>query len=265
MIDLEKPTSTCDVIADYLVGEESLTVGIIDGWIKSCGSENGSQDCYDYNPATNSWITSTNLIYRRYDPRSSFIDGIWLVSGDYYSDDEFRTEMWTGTGFEQGPSLPIQMYSHCQLTINSTHVFFADTFDTGNAFLLNWYEQTWTELPPMTVDREHMSCGLINNPENGIEVVIVEDGVTEIFNIRDEEWRTVSTTVESFEEASYAQIGDTFVVVGGYSNDESDYSDKIYKFDHINYEWILMTQRLHVPRSTYPGVVAVPDEFVNCS
>ncbi len=159
------------------------------------------------------------------------------------------------------------MHSHCQLTINSTHVFFADTLDTGNAFLLDWYEQTWSELPPMTVDRLYMSCGLINNPENGIEAVIVEGGVTEIFNFRDEEWRT-GPTVEFFSEAGYAQIGDTFVVVGGWSNyegDELDVSDKIFKFDNINYEWILMSQRLQVPRDWYPGVVAVPDEFVSCS
>ncbi len=43
-----------------------------------------------------------------------------------------------------------------------------DTYITGNAYLLDWYEQIWTELPQMTVDKTWMSCGLINNPENGI-------------------------------------------------------------------------------------------------
>ncbi len=91
-------------------------------------------------------------------------------------------------------------------------------------------------------------------------MIVVEDGVTEIFNFRDEEWRTV----ESFDWAGYAQIGDTFVVVGG-ENDAYEAIDTIHKFDHINYEWILMSQRLQVPRDIYPGVVAVPDEFVTCS
>ncbi len=169
-------------------------------------------------------------------------------------------------GFEPGPLLPKEMYSPCQLTINSTHISFTDTFSTGIVFLFDWYEETWTELPPMTINREYMSCGLISNPENGIEAVIVEDGITEIFNFRDEEWKT-GPSVESFDYAGYAQIGDTFVVVGG-ENDEisNDFAlDTIYKFDHINYEWILMSQRLQVPRSFYPGVVAVPDEFVTCS
>ncbi len=262
VIDLENPSNTCSLLADYPVREDSMAVGIIDGLIKSCGGGYDTNDCYDYNPATNSWITSASLINERHRPKSSFIDGIWLVSGDNDPDTELTTEMWTGTGFEPGPSLPIAMSYHCQLTINSTHVFFADTYDTGNAFLLNWYEQTWAQLPPTTVDREYMSCGLINNPENGIEVVIVEDGVTEIFNFRDEEWKT-GPTVEYFDHASYAQIGDTFVVVGG-ENDNFNAIDTIYKFDHINYEWILMSQRLQEPRNWYPGLVAVPDEFVTC-
>ncbi len=265
VIDMENPTNTCNQITDYPVRAAGMTVGIIDVQLKSCGDDVFGDDCYDYNPATNSWNTSVSLINGRNRPRSSFIDGIWLVSGGDDYDTQLTTEMWTGTGFEPGPSVPTPLHYHCQLTINSTHVFFADTYYTGNAYLLNWYEQTWTVLPPMTVDIHGlMSCGLINNPENGIEVVIVEDGVTEIFNFRKEEWRIISPSIESFGYAGYAQIGDTFVVVGG-QNDAHYTIDTIYKFDQINYEWILMSQRLQVPRTHYPGVVAVPDEFVTCS
>ncbi len=267
MIDLENPSNTCNLIADYPVEYTGMTIGLIDGLIKSCGGDQDTDYCYDYNPATKSWITSASLINERMRPRSSFIDGVWLVSGDSTLDIDdvpLTTEMWTGTGFEPGPLLPIPMFVPCQLTINSTHVFFADTRGTGKAYLLDWYKQIWTELPPMTVLRVYMSCGLINNPENGMEVVIVENGVTEIFNFDDGEWRTVPATVESFNESSYVQVGDTFVVVGG-DNNTLEAIDTIYKFDHINYEWILMSQRLQVPRDAYPGVVAVPDELVTCS
>ncbi len=265
VIDLENTSNTCNLINDYPVEDSGMAVGLIDGLIKSCGSTFDTSDCYDYNPATNSWMATPSLTNARDDPRSSFIDGIWLVSGDGTgsSDVPLTTEMWTGTGFEPGPSLPIEMYYPCQLTINSTHVFFVDTYDTRNAFLLDWPKQTWTELPRKRFDNFLMSCGLINNPENGIEAVVVEQGVTEIFNFRDEEWRT-GPTVEYFQEAGSAQIGETFVVVGGYSLDEQSPMDKIYKFDHINYEWILMSQRLQVPRSHTPGVIAVPDDFVTC-
>ncbi len=82
VIDLENPSNKCNLIADYPVDDTGMTVGLIDGLIKSCGSMEDKDDCYDYNPATNSWITSTSLINARDFPRSSFIDGIWLVSGD---------------------------------------------------------------------------------------------------------------------------------------------------------------------------------------
>ncbi len=263
MIDLENPSKTCNSLEDYPVEDCILAVGFIDGTIKSCGSGFDSVNCYDYESATNSWITSPSLNIARDSPRSSFIDGVWLVSGDIDVDTWSTTDMWTGTGFDLGPQLPIGMFMPCQLTINSTHVFFADMYDTGDAFLLDWYAQTTINLPPMTGDLGFWSCGLINNPENGIEVVIVEDGVTEIFNFRDEAWRT-GPTVDSFHLASYAQIGDTFVVFGGELDDDTEL-DTFYKFDHINYELILMSQRLQVPRSFSPGVVAVPDDFVTCS
>ncbi len=141
VIDLKNPTNTCNMIADYTFKHAGMTVGIIGGLIKSCGSSYDTNDCYDYNPATNSWITSASLIKERTKPRSSFIDGVWLISGSNDPDTDSTTERWTGRGFELGPSLPIGMYAPCQLTINSTHVFFADTFETGNAFLLDWYEQ----------------------------------------------------------------------------------------------------------------------------
>ncbi len=197
VIDLKNSSNSC-YLQDYPKKDSRMTVGLIDGLIKSCGSYSDADRCYDYNPATNSWDESTRLINKRDSPRSSFIDGIWLVSGDESSgsnDVPQTTEMWTGTTFEPGPQLPIEMYSPCQLTINSTHVFFADTYETGSAFLLDWYAQTWTELPPVPVVRGYMSCGVINNPDNGVEVVIAIDGDTDIFNLREEAWWTGPTEI----------------------------------------------------------------------
>ncbi len=272
VIDLEEKYSNCTLNSDYPIEDAWMTVGIVDGVIKSCASVFDGDDCYDYDPTTGSWTVSTSLLTRRSETRSSFIDGVWLVSGDSiadyddpYHENSLTTEIWTGTEFEEGPLLPIGMWNHCQLTVNLTHVFFADTRVTGRAFLLDWYSQTWTELPPMTVEREDMSCGLINNSNHGLEVVIVEDSVTEIYNFKDEEWRSDGPYINNiFNQAGFAQVGDTFYIVGG-QDDDYDELDTIYYFDHIDYSWGKLTQRLQVPRTKYPGVVAVPDEFVTCS
>ncbi len=174
-VDLANPTTTCNLTSNYPFPTSGLAVGIIDGLIKSCGGSTDTEECYDYNPTLNSWTSSPSLLNERYGPRSSFIDGIWLVSGDGSLDGDvsLTTEMWTGSGFEPGPLMPIEMSGHCQLTINSTHILFADARHSGRTFLFGWYTQTWTELPPMTVDREDMSCGLVHNPDNGMELGIV--------------------------------------------------------------------------------------------
>ncbi len=266
VVDLEDPSATCDLIADYPVQDSGMVAGVIGDLIKSCGSHNDRDDCYDYNPATNVWTTSASMLTARYRPRASFIDDVWLVSGDGFDDSDrpYFTEMWTGTEFEQGPRLRVDMTRHCQLTVNSTHVFFVDTSTTNLAFLYNWYEETWTDLPATTGHKTYPSCGLINNPDNGPEVVITEDGDCEIFNVNSMSWRQ-GPQLATVSEAGFAQIsGDTFVVVGGDSY-ETGILDTIYVFDNVNYEWILLSQRLKIARRNSPGVVAVPDSFVSCS
>ncbi len=247
-----------------------MALGVIDGFVKSCGSAADTIECFNYDPSTNSWTEGGRLITPRESPRSSFIDGIWLISGDDTVSGDYpqSTEIWTGSAFEQGPFIPEEMHHHCQLTINSTHVFFQeDASGHGpNTYLLDWNSQTWTELPGYVGDRFYASCGLINNPENGLEVVVTSEGTSDIFNFNDMTWRPGPDFVDYVYESGYAQLRDTFVLVGGDKNgDELFWPDTIYLFDHLNYEWILMDQSLQMPRESYAGVVAVPDDFVNCS
>ncbi len=266
VIDLENPSSTCSPVHDYPKGASGMALAIIDGLVRSCGDSDDSILCYDFDPATNFWTPpSARMLFARYRPRGSIVNGVWLLSGDGNSlgDVGDVTEMWTGSEFELGPILPTKMFSHCQLTVNTTHVFFVDTYDTKNAFLLDVFEQKTTDLPQMTIDRSYPSCGMINNPENGLEAFIVEDGVSEVFNFNDLTWR-IGPSLPSFNHAGYAQLTDTFVLVGG-SNDAGETLTSIYQFDHINYEWIAKTQRLQIGRQLYPGVIAVPDDFVHCS
>ncbi len=263
VIDLENPANNCDRIRDYPIKDNLMTVGFINGLVKSCGSAYDTNECYDYDPATNLWVQSDSMLYPRDSPRSSFIDSVWLVSGDGTGDEDspLATEIWNYDHFEEGPTLPIETFYLCQLTVNSTHVFFADP-ETGGTFLLDWFSQTWTELAPMTPNKIYPHCGLINNDENGKEVVIAENGVTEIFNLNDMAWRT-GPSLPAFNRAVTAQLPETFLVVGGYSDSADEYLDTIYEFDQNNYEWVLMSQRLQEPKD-YPGVVLVPDDFVTC-
>ncbi len=62
MIDLENPSNTCNRLRDFPRRDTGMTVGIIDGLIKACGSDFDIDNCYDYNPETNQWNSSTSTI-----------------------------------------------------------------------------------------------------------------------------------------------------------------------------------------------------------
>ena len=113
----------------------------------------------------------------------------------------------------------------------------------------------------MEETRPDSSCGLIRNPDNGVEVVLAGYGTSEIFNLASGTWREGPDT-PYFNFATSAQLKDTFLVVGG--RDEGNQSlDTIYQFDHLEYRWILKSQRLNTPRYG-PGVVALPADYLQC-
>ncbi len=255
--DLTSNETSCAPLSNFPGSRGGMAVGVIDGLIKSCGHDDDYRECFDFDPVTNMWTKSESLLYPRDNARASFIDGKWLVSGD-----DATTEMWTDNHFVRGPDLPFAMTAHCQLTVNSTHVYFVN-FNDRPAFLLDWQTQTFTEMPPYNDDRYAISCGLINNPENGPEVVVASKGTSEIFNFESLTWRVGPDTVYS-QYAGYAQVGDTFVMIGGLDGDARGKSvNDVHMFDHLNYEWAYMGD-MEVGRQDYPGVVAVPDDFVSC-
>ncbi len=262
--DLEDTsTRTCEQISDYPRVEYGNAVGVIGDVIKSCGGATiPSNACYDYYPTNNTWVRSTDMLSERWYHGHSFIDKVWLLSGGNSNQPLSTTEIWNGNTFEVGPPLPRGMYAHCQLTVNHTHVFFA-TIDQQPSYLLYWPDLTWTELPPLTKSYSYPSCGLINNPDNGLEAVFMGETNTEIFSFMNLTWRD-GPPLTYVAAAGSAQLSDTFIIAGG-QNAQWNPIDTIYKFDHINYQWVLQCRHLQNPAKFYPGVVTVPDNFVNCT
>ncbi len=262
---MEDPNSACEPLADYPLDIQFMTVGLVHGVIKSCGGYPGfngftMDECYDYNDYNDEWESSPNMTEDRENPKSSLIkDGdLWLISGG--SGGGNLTEVWNGEEFVRGPTMPEYMYGHCQLTINSSHIFFADCEDRLT-YLLDWDTQKWTQLESMKEFRDnYCGCGLIYNDIMGQEVVVAGYGTSEIFNLNDMSWRDGPELPYGRGYAS-AQLANTFALVGGY---EEDYLDKIYLFHQDNYEFVTKTQRLEHPRR-YAGSVAVPDAMVNCT
>ncbi len=162
--------------------------------------------------------------------------------------------------------MPESMYGHCQVSINETHVFFADGVN-GTAYILDWSTKEYSLLEdiPGNPNKDYITCGAIYNNLNGQEIVIVSRGSSSIFNVLNMTWRQGPDVEIEFVMASAAQLGSTFVVVGGCSpEDEFENFDSVFVFDAVNYEFVLSDVKLDVAvRSA--GVVALPDDYVRCS
>ncbi len=260
VIDLDDPSKTCDIVANYPIATDYVTAQLVDGVVKVCGGLQTELDCYDYNSSSNTWSSSPGPLYEKDYATSSIIDGTWLVTGDDTNPDGTMTEWWTGSQFTMGPTLPKILNRHCQVSINSTHVFFADCIGK-ETYLLDWESQGITQLDDMTTARSNVcGCGLVQNDQMGKEVVVAGYGTSEIFNFGNMTWRDGPDLPSGYGYAS-VQLTDTFLMVGGF---ESSYSNKIYIFDEENYYFTLMPETLAYERR-WAGAVAVPDEMFNCS
>ncbi len=237
-----------------------MTVAVIQDVIKACGGAANPNSCYDYHPDSKIWSESTPMLFGRYHHAASFIENLWLLSGSSGSTGgHTTTEMWAGSTFIEGPTLPRAMHGHCQVTVNATHIFFAMADGKSN-YLFNWPNQTWTELLPMNYHFSNPSCGIINHTRNGREAVIAGFGKCETFNFMSMVWR-IGPDAPYFFGVGYTQLADNFIVVGG-TNITMNFLDTIYKFDKENYGWILLEHKLRIPASS-SGVITVPDDFVS--
>ncbi len=261
VLDLQDSRANCDNLANYPAPETGLTAALIDGIIKSCGGhQNDVKACHDYSPESESWSEEPDMIYERVYPRSSIIQGQWLISGDNQSPANEETEIWNGSEFEAGPVLPAPMYHPCQLTLNDTHIFIADMEHHDGFYILDWQTGEWSEKMDMDRTRTWPACGVVKSAANGVEVVIVGEGTSDILNLESMAWREGPGLPYAFDYG-YNQVGDTFVLVGGY---DGNYLDAVYVFDNDSYQFVQLEQTLKTSRYL-PAVVAIPDSFTNCT
>jgi len=166
--------------------------------------------------------------------------------------------MFDGFTFTDGPEMPVGIDGHCQVTVNETHVFLA----TRTAFLYNWQLDEWTEVDYVPEEIVLGSCGVLNNPNFGPEVMFAAGELSFIFSLSDLEWRDGPKLPEDVVNTGSVQLADGFAAVGGlvYDGPIGESIDRIYKFSEDTYEWELLDQRLSVPRNGLVAV-AVPESF----
>ena len=111
---------------------------------------------------------------RLYAAAAQLQDGKLLVTGGWKAPVELNSvEMLTEDGWESKvPSLPVTIYGHCMVTINSTTVMVIGGYQndqlSGKSFYFNFGEESWTEGPELNIKREGLSCGRIRREKDKI-------------------------------------------------------------------------------------------------
>jgi len=209
------------------------------------------------------WEPAENLPVPRFNMRSSPFgsnSNIWWITGG--TDETYtrvqQTWLFDGLEFVDGPLLPGEKAEHCQVTINSTHIFFTGGFSL-DTFMYNIESEEWITLENAPMDFASPACGLLQNPSIGPEILVVHFARSFVFSLTDLQWRDEPQLALpiSVERPSYTQLSDGFVAVGG------SHSSVAYKFSQETYEWEQLEEEL-TTEIEYLSSVALPGEFLSC-
>ncbi len=280
VINLASEIQSCLTPSDYPLSVWGLVGTMFNGLPLVCGGFDDDNDislneCYQYNYQDNICAPNNeNMLESRVSPAASMVDSAtWLISGGGYGSSLVNsldsTEVYHDGEFSYGPTLPSARYSHCQVTLNSSHIAILGgkngTHILNDFHILDWDNHSWTEIP----NSPYLfisPCGLIENSEKGQELVVLPNyDECHIFNFLEKAWRVGPNLPEDTKigfSSMVAQMEKSFYILGGRLVDGNT-TDAVFKFDEENYAWIRQSFVLSSP--TDAGVaIPVPDYVVNC-
>jgi N-acetylneuraminic acid mutarotase len=208
-------------------------------------------------------------------------DGKLLVTGGFNDSGPpvNSAEMLTEEGWESNvPSLPVTIYSHCMVTVNSTTVMVIGGIQngqySGKTFYFTFGEESWTEGLELNHKRTGNSCGKIKRNKESQEMSIIVAGgydnshlsSIEILNEGSNEWQTGPELPFGI---GYSQMVEDqnggVVLIGGRSSSVSNL-DTIYQLPHGGQDvaWTKMEQKMITGRNQHTAFL-VPDSLVDCS
>ncbi len=249
-----------------------------------CGGwQNGDRSNECYSLENNKWISSASMnSVRVLAAAAQLQDGKLLVTGGKDDFDSYHNsaEMLTEEGWESNiPSLPVTIYGHCMVTVNSTTVIAISGYQndqySGKTFYYTFGEESWTEGPELKNKRRSHSCGKIRRNKESQEMSIIVAGgyngnsylsSVEILDEGSNEWQTgpeLPFGIWLFQMVE-DQNGGVFLIGGSSS---SVYKlDILYQLPHGGQDavWTKMEQKMKTERRDHTAIL-VPDNIADCS
>jgi hypothetical protein len=189
-------------------------------------------------------------------------------------------EILTEDGWESNiQSLPVTIYGHCMVTVNSTTVMAIGGYQNGysaKTFYFTVGEESWTEGPELKNKRGYHSCGKIRRNKESQEMSIIvaggDDGGSsylssvEILHEGSNEWQTGPELPFGIDECQMVEDQNGGVgLIGGKSSSVATL-DTLYQLPHGGQDavWTKMEQKMKTGRHDHTAIL-VPDNIVDCS
>jgi hypothetical protein len=247
-----------------------------------CQNDVRSNNCYSLE--NNEWVSSASMnSVRVYAAAAQLQDGKLLVTGgaDGSGSRLNSAEMLTEEGWESNmPSLPVTIYCHCMVTVNSTTVMVIGGFKNGlgyagKTFYFTFGEESWTEGPELKNKRAWHSCGKIRRNKESQEMSIIAAGgwdgssyfsSVEILDEGSNEWQTGPELPFGILQSQMVEDKKGGVVlIGGYSS-LGETLDTLFQLPHGGQDafWTKMEQKIKTGRREHTAFL-VTDNIVDCS
>jgi hypothetical protein len=240
-----------------------------------------SNKCYSLE--INQWVSLASMnSVRVYAAAAQLQDGKILVTGgnEAFLSSVNSAEILTEEGWESNiPSLPVTIYAHCMVTVNSTTVMVIggrqNSQNSGKTFYFTFGEQSWTEGPDLKNKRWYHSCGKIRRNKESQEMSLIVAGgwdgsylsSVEILDEGSNEWQTGPELPFGIDESQMVEDQNGGVVlIGGQISSSAGNLDTLYQLPHGGQDavWTKMEQKMKTGRKVHTAFM-VPDNIVDCS
>jgi len=144
-----------------------------------------------------------------------------------------------------------------------------------SAWMYNIQSESWSPLPSMRTARSYIHCGVIHRTRSDgtplTEVVVAggADGVdyirlVEIFDVERNSWSFTTDPFPTYiSGGSAASYYDSFIIVGGLTEDRTTAMPTIFQYQPEDHTWNLLGLALEFPRHSF-ALIPVPDSIGDC-
>ncbi len=285
VINLASSASTCKIPPNFPAKVNKAIGGLRfkENPILCGGEQNSVRSNKCYSLENNEWVSSASMnSVRVFAAAAQLKDGKLLLTGGYDGSGSYlnSAEMLTEEGWESNiPSLPVTIYYHCMVTVNSTTVMVIGGWQnrqmSGKTFYYTFGEASWTEGLELKNKRGFHSCGRIRRNKESQEMSILVAGgyndgpylsSVEILDEGSNEWQTGPELPFGIYRSQMVEDQNGGVVlIGGYSP-SVDALDTLFQLPHGGQDavWTKMEQKMKTGRQQHTAFL-VPDNIVDCS